>query len=57
MSATPTDQAALDLSCMDCCKDCDTFEVLDNSDGETDSQLWCYCEDCDTQTFRDLPNE
>lgn len=35
----------------------DKHETLTNDGGNTEHQLWVYCESCKAETFYDLPDE
>jgi len=42
-------------TCMECGESCDIIEEVDILDGELN--LWCYCPDCDVETFHPLPEK
>lgn len=38
--------------CMDCGKECDTVEFINNP-----LEMWCYCKQCDVDTFHPQLNK
>jgi len=45
-------------TCQDCGESVSVFEMLLNDDPEgSDYQVWCYCEDCDIETFHDYDGD
>lgn len=44
--------------CMECGKECLNFiEVLEPSEPGGPEELWCYCEECEVDTFHPIPPE
>jgi hypothetical protein len=45
--------------CMNCGKECTTWEVIDTGDNESlnGRELWCYCPECDIETFHKITSK
>ena len=43
----------MNTACMDCGKDCYIWEEVNIGGGEI--EVWCYCKDCDVETFHPIP--
>lgn len=42
----------VNFTCMDCGETCNIYEEVDIGGGEI--ELWCYCKECDIETFHPL---
>jgi hypothetical protein len=45
-----------DYTCMECGEDCEINEVVDTGYGGP-YELWCYCPQCDCETFHPSETE
>lgn len=50
------DLEELSFICMDCGKDCKTYETVYTGAEETlrGWEIWCYCRECDVETFHPI---
>lgn len=52
----PSDAVLPDSTCIWCGKDCKKNEVVQTGNNESYEgfELWCYCDDCNTDTFKKI---
>lgn len=54
----PSTEDLEDISvvCMDCGKDCSTYETVWTGDEQSlrGWDVWCYCRECDVETFHPI---
>jgi hypothetical protein len=43
--------SAFNITCQSCGKDCDTYEEVNTAQIGEELEMWCYCRDCDIETF------
>jgi len=41
------------ISCQNCGKDCQVYKQVNTSMMSEHLEMWCYCEECDVETFHD----
>lgn len=44
----------MNTTCMECGKECSIWEEVSTSHGSGDLEIWCYCPECDIDTFHPI---